>query len=77
MLSHPTLSTIKGSLFMKHQLLALADEKFLATDFLGAAQAIHKYMKLFVTDEEPTPTASKLLTDDTAQRLHLKNEIDE
>lgn len=62
---------------MKHQLLALADEKFLATDFLGAAQAIHEYMKLFAVDSEPTSTASTPLTDDTVQKFHLKNEIDE
>ncbi|MBV1836205.1 hypothetical protein [Acetobacter estunensis] len=60
---------------MKHQLLALADEKFLASDFLGAAEAIREYMELFPTGPRQAPTASTDKTNGSAKRLHLKNEI--
>lgn len=60
---------------MKHRLLALADEKFLASDFRGATDAIQEYMELFPIDPEQGLIASITPTNDKGQRLHLKNDI--
>lgn len=60
---------------MKHQLLVLADAKFLASDFLKAAEAIREYMELFPTGPKQALTDSIVHTNSRAKMSHTKNEI--